>query len=56
MAVEAQSGATRKDLHTTIKAALTAWPGESEARNGRKVAGLPRVTRQRQTPERKRRA
>jgi AcrR family transcriptional regulator len=56
MAVEAQSGATRKDLHTTIEAALTAWPGASEARKGHKVSGLPCAPRKRKPPVRKRRA
>jgi AcrR family transcriptional regulator len=45
LAMEAQSGATRKDLHATIEAALAAWPGPSDARLGHKASGSPRVTR-----------
>jgi AcrR family transcriptional regulator len=55
MAVEAQSGATRKNLHATIEAALAAWPGPSEVRIGHRASGLSRVTRKRRPRVRKRR-
>ena len=55
IAVETQSGATRKDLHKTIEAALTAWPGASAARNRHKFSDLPRVTSKRKPSVRARR-
>jgi hypothetical protein len=37
MAIEAQSGASREDLHRTISVALAAWPTtKGDARNDRK--------------------
>jgi AcrR family transcriptional regulator len=56
MAVEAQSGATRRDLHATIGAALTAWPKASAARMGRRSSGTARVIRKRKPRVRQRRA
>lgn len=53
MAVEAQSGTTRKDLYTTIEAALTAWPRASGARNSPTCLSVPRLNRK--SPVRKRR-
>jgi len=55
MAVEAQSGATRQELHATIEAALAAWPGPSNASIGHRASRLRRVTRKHKPRVRKRR-